>query len=1060
MKREAIGSWQEITLADIFFAFRKAKADCFFERSICIAKEFSDYEENLAQKLTILLTRLQAGEVTEVLAQNLGQTRVVAKKLEAKPKPTRQKSASETHSFFSDPARAFERLCASHDLTPEFRLIGDFPVEMHVLSALWINLVGHKFDAVLSKSAYGSRLRRYRPEPGAPKDSMGNYHLEAIGSFQPYFGPYKEWRSRGLNAIRSELKAGHAVVAISMDLTSFYHRVDPVFIADSRFHTDAGITLSNWELEFTKAFTDCLVEWSERTANEMHTLGCSKQDVIVGGLPIGLSISRVAANALLVGLDREIEKGLTPVYYGRYVDDLFLVLRDPGDLVTADALLAYIATRTKCFPRKSQGKNREIFLGLPGDFQAQTKLLLQQSKQKAFFLQGQGGLDLLSNIESQIRSVSSERRLMPSPDRLESMASAKVLTAAGHPSEEADTLRRADGLSVRRLGWAVQLRAVETLARDLREDDWQPERKQFYEFAHSHILRPDKILDHLDYLPRLLSLAVALTDWADARRLIESTLGAITKLQTKSAPKKVKVNGFEANSNIEVLWDRLLKTTEELAQDAIIRSLRWSSRTGEMRRLGETALAVCEMVGLGKDIELIASQALALRESDWAKVAYKDHLRRNATRQRPKIEQEHLLFELYTHESDLRDFLNKSLLAGTGTGAPRVPSRCTNPGDDIMASSLLPYLLPTRPYSSQEVSLFLPEDCVFDGQNQEPARAWARYVRAARGVWVWGSLIQADVGDGAHYQRNESSETSLSRLARIGRISPAPKVRLGISSLLTTDESFKAAASGRADLSRTRYQRIERLVNQAIDAYPRPTHLLLPELSLPERWIETVSRLLHDAGISLIAGLDYHHGKKSETHSEAVLVLADDRLGFRSSVQIRQAKSLPAAGEEENLLHMFGLKWTEHLPGGRKPVYNHGGFCFGVLVCSELQNIAYRRQFQGNVDCMMVLSWNLDLETFAALVESASLDVHAHIALVNNRRYGDSRVRSPAKRDFMRDTCRLRGGLNEHVVIVDLDIAKLRAFQSREKRWPREDDPYKPVPEGYVIASFRKTTPS
>src|SRR5690606_40375220 len=66
------------------------------------------------------------------------------------------------------------------------------------------------------------------------------------------------------------------------------------------------------------------------------------------------------------------------------------------------------------------------------DYLGKTTLLLQQSKQKAFFLQGQGGIDLLSNIESQIRSVSSERRLMPSPDRLESMASAKVLTAAGH----------------------------------------------------------------------------------------------------------------------------------------------------------------------------------------------------------------------------------------------------------------------------------------------------------------------------------------------------------------------------------------------------------------------------------------------------------------------------------------------------------------------------------------------------------------------------------------------------------------------------------------------------
>jgi len=1060
MKREAIGTWQDMTLADLFFAFRKAKADCFFERSICIASEFVEYEKDLAHRLTGLLTRLQAGEVTEVLAQSLGQTRVVAKKLGATPKPLNKDAVPESHGFFSDQARAFERMCASYDLAPEFRLIGDFPVEMHVLSALWINLVGHKFDAVLTKSAYGSRLRRYRPEPGAPKGSLGDYHLEAIGSFQPYFGPYKEWRSRGLNAIRSELNADHAVVAISMDLTSYYHRVDPSFIADSRFHTHAGIALSEWELQFTKAFATALVEWSNRVATEMHTLGCSKKEVTVGGLPIGLSISRVVANALLVGLDRDIEQGLTPVYYGRYVDDLFLVLRDPGDLVTAEAMLAYIAARTNCFPRAEKVEKGNIFLSLPGGFQAKTKLLLQQSKQKAFFLQGQGGIDLLSNIESQIRSVSSERRLMPSPDRLESMASAKVLTAAGHASEEADTLRRADGLSVRRLGWSVQLRAVETLARDLREDDWRPERQQFYEFAHNHILRPDKILDHLDYLPRLLSLAVALTDWADARRLIESTLGAIAELQSKSDSATVKVNGFKATSNIESLWHGLTQTTEELARDAILRSLRWSSSKGKLRPLGETALAVCEMVGLGKDVELIANQALALREADWAKTAYKDHLRRNATRQRPAIEQEHILFDLYPHESDLRDFLNKSLLAGTGTGAPRVHSRCMNSDGNALAPSLLPYLLPTRPYTSQEVSLFLPDECVFDGVSNAPARAWARYVRAARGVWVWGSLVQADAGSEAQDQSDKSSNANIPRLARIGSIRSALQVRLGISSLLTTDESFKAAAGGRADVSRGRYQRIERLVNQAIDAYPRPTHLLLPELSLPERWIDTVSRLLHDAGISLIAGLDYHHGARPDIHSEAVLVLADDRLGFPSSVQIRQAKSLPAAGEEENLLHMFGLTWPEHLAGTQKPVYNHGGFCFGVLVCSELQNISHRQQFQGNVDCMMVLSWNQDLETFAALVESASLDVHAHIALVNNRRYGDSRVRSPAKKDFMRDACRLRGGLNEHVVIVDLDIAKLRAFQSREKRWPREDDPYKPVPEGYVIAPFRRTIPS
>lgn len=1059
MKREAIGKWQDVALTDLFFAFRKAKADCFFERSICIASQFAEYEQDLSQKLGDLLARMHAGQIDALFAENLGQTRVVAKKLGTTTKPPKKNAIPDGHSFFSDPARAFDRLCDSHDLTPEFRLVGEFPVEMHVLSALWINLAGHKFDAALSKSAYGSRLRRYRPEPGAPKDTLGDYHLESVGSFQPYFGPYKKWRNRGLKAIRTELEAGNAVVAISMDLTSYYHRVDPAFIADSRFLTEAGIPLSEWELQFTKAFTTALSEWSKRVVTEMHALGCSKREVTVGGLPIGLSLSRVVANALLVGLDHEIEQGLTPVYYGRYVDDLFLVLRDPGDLQSAEALLPYFSARTRCFPAESGVKNGEIYLTLPGGFQGKTKLLLQQSKQKAFFLQGQGGIDLLSNIESQIRSVSSERRLMPSPDRLESMASAKVLTAAGHPSEEADTLRRADGLSVRRLGWSVQLRAVETLARDLREDDWHQERKQFYEFAHSHILRPDKILDHLDYLPRLLSLAVALADWPDARRLIDSSLGALNALQAKTPTSPVRVNGFIAKKDTDRLWDRLRQTTLDLARDAILRSLRWAHRQREMRPLNDTALALCELVGLEKNSESIAAKALTLRETDWAKIAYKDHLRRHAARQRPAIVQENKLHGLYPHESDLRDFLSKSVAVGRGMGATRVPSRCIDASADALTPSLLPYLLPTRPYTTQEVSLFLPGECIFDGLSGVSARNWARYVRAVRGVWVWGSLVQADA---KHYVPGdviEECKPTSHRIARIGGSKAPPKVRLGISSLLTTDDSFSAAASGRSDVSRVRYQHIERLINQAIDAHPRPTHLLLPELSLPERWIDTVSRLLQDAGISLIAGLDYHRASASEVHSEAVLVLTDDRLGFPSSVQIRQAKSLPAPGEEETLLRLFGLQWPAHLAGDLKPVYIHNGFCFGVLVCSELQNMAHRHQFQGNVDCMMVLSWNQDLETFSALVESASLDVHAHIALVNNRRYGDSRVRSPAKEVFKRDACRLRGGENEHVVVVNLDIANLRAFQSREKRWPREDDPYKPVPEGFSIASFRKALP-
>lgn len=1059
MTKTTVESWGSLQLAEMFYAYRKAKADCFFERSLAVSRDFVEYESTLPEHLNILLARLQSGEVRQVLQEGIGKPRLCSKKLGTKPKDIGG-NVPVGHGFFSDPSRAFQHLCDTHDLTPEFRLVGDFTVQMHVMSALWINLVGHKFDKALSKSSYGSRLRRYRPEPGLPEGTLGNYHTESVGSFQPYFGPYKQWRERGLSAVRDELTAERAVIAITMDLTSYYHRIDPAFMANKKFHTYSGIALSDWELDFTKAFAEALGAWSDATKGNLIEIGCEAKDITVGGLPIGLAISRVIANALLIGLDREIEQQLSPVYYGRYVDDLFLVLRDPGTANNMPKLLEFIHERTKCFPKKATGKDKnQIWLKLPDGYQGKSTLLLQQSKQKIFFLQGQGGLDLLSSIESQIRSVSSERRLMPSPDNLESMAAAKVLTAAGQASEEADTLRRADGLSVRRLGWSVLLRAVETLARDLRQDDWNKERDQFYKFARNHILRPDKIFDHLDYLPRLLSLSVALMDWPNAKRLLESATSSLEKLEQATTGTSIIVNGFSAKKARSSEWDDVRQGVLNSAADAIIRSFRWGQRDGGPRHLSEVAISVCKSVGLNSTESELHELSQAIRESDWAKVSYKDHLRRDAKRQRPMVAAETVLNGCYAHHDDLFQFLNNSAVA-KGLSIARIHPRCrTERSAEDVPISLFPQLFPTRPYTTQEISLYLPDECVFSessGNSQVPAQNWARYVRAVRGVWVWDSLFE---NPEPAERKTSNAEHRSFRLAVLGKKDDQKPIRLGISSLLTTDESWKAAAHGSVDLSRERYERIERLVNQAVQAYPRPTHLMLPELSLPERWVDTVAGILRESGISLVAGLDYHHKKStSEIHSEAVLVLADDRLGFPAYVQIHQAKSLPAPGEEQSLVKDFGKVWSR-FERHEKPVYIHKGFAFGVLVCSELQNVNHRLHFQGAVDCVMVLSWNQDLETFSALVESASLDVHAYIALVNNRRFGDSRVRIPAKADFERDVCRLRGGKNEHVVVAEVDFLKLRAFQSRATRWPDKSDPFKPVPEAFRIFLYRAEIP-
>jgi hypothetical protein len=164
MTKTSIESWTELEMQDLFYAYRKAKADNFFERSLGSGQQFVTYEMELPAQLSTLHTRLRAGDLNAVLNENLGAPKLVAKKLGLKEKPHKEERSRE-HSFFSDPSRAFDRLTQTHDLHPEFRLVGNFPVTMHVLSALWINLVGHKFDAG-SSNAFMSRLVTLRGVDG------------------------------------------------------------------------------------------------------------------------------------------------------------------------------------------------------------------------------------------------------------------------------------------------------------------------------------------------------------------------------------------------------------------------------------------------------------------------------------------------------------------------------------------------------------------------------------------------------------------------------------------------------------------------------------------------------------------------------------------------------------------------------------------------------------------------------------------------------------------------------------------------------------------------------
>ncbi len=550
-----------------------------------------------------LLQRLQDGEIDEVLLKYLGEPRVVAKKLGIK----RKDGENDGHGFFSNPKKALERLLETHDLTPEFRVVGDFSVEMHILSALWINLVGQEFDKVLSKCVRGSRLRRY-----SSSSTERKYHMNAIGSFEPYWDPYKHWRADGLATIRQELKDKEkSVIAVTLDITNYYHNIDPSFLIDERLLEYSKIEINEWQHSFTASMVTALQKWS---TSARRKFGRVKAGLPVG-IPIGLSMSRVIANVLLIQLDREFERSLAPIYYGRYVDDIFLVLADPGDINNVHDLFNFICPRCDCV--RLDTERREASLKLQYHCRS---LQLQETKQKLFVLEGEAGIDLLDHIESEIKRVSSERRLMPSPDEIESTAAAKILTAATNSIEEVDTLRRADTLSVRRLGWAIQLRKVETLANDLLPKDWLKQRQSFYRFAQNHILRADRILDQIDYLPRLLRIAVDLADWEYANQIAAAAINAIKRLRDSEIVKAPNLNGEVCDHPI-LVWESFESGVKKCLQEAILCSLPSEESGIDAGEMPVRARALFRLAGLSADdLPLVTS----LRESDLAKTAYKN----------------------------------------------------------------------------------------------------------------------------------------------------------------------------------------------------------------------------------------------------------------------------------------------------------------------------------------------------------------------------------------------------------------------------------------------------
>ena len=647
--------------------------------------------------------------------------------------------------------------------------------------------------------------------------------------------------------MREALEAGASVVAVTMDIRQFYHRVCPDFATRDAYLATVHVSLTPNERAFTQSLLQAIATWYESTPDAVARP--------TPALPVGLSASKVLSNALLADFDRKLVAALHPEYFGRYVDDIFLVLRSDVDFASGRAVMTMIAERVPELLSFSEDDKDGECLRLRLPYANDSDLVFAGSKQKIFCLNGAHGLDLIVHINEQIRRQSSEHRLLPLlPDTGEEMAS-RALLAQPSNSLEADALRKADVISVRRLGLALLIRDIEAYARDLPPRRWKAKREEFYGLVQRHVITPLGLFEFFPYVHRVFALMVACSDFEPARQLLTRLVRVIGVVEATTTA------GTEDRAKYQKCREYFARALVQAAvQATTVARFRWSAAVLAVWR---------QLQDVSADVAIPSSAERARRASK--ELLYAD-LGRRAYRE----------FWLTGAASTI-----KSPPVPTNLGVRRLMRLGAIRAFRVEAGLPAPHwpavVCPTRPLGLAELTRAAP------ALLHRPVR-----LRAALFAFR-GARARRDAGFGLLDASVEGGAPEL-----VIRTTLEGNPRIAIPSFRTDDRDWSDAALGRPRLTVERYERLRRMLNAMCRTVSKPTHIAFPECSVPWQWASGLAHRLAQQKISFLAGMEYRVTPKG-LRNDAIVSLTTDWPWYPACVTYVQPKMAPAHEERRKL---------------------------------------------------------------------------------------------------------------------------------------------------------------
>lgn len=412
-----------MNIEQIILAYRRLKSYVYHENSLPTLIKIANFEdEKIDEKLGIFFNKLERyrqGDLNDI------QDLINSINFSLMPK---------SYSSEEDYGKGFlytNQNKKEQYLIDRITVFIDCPVEIHIISVLWIMFVGIYLDKELGKCCYGNRLQR---------NSDNDFEENSIKLFKKYYVNYSLWRDEGIQTAKDLHKIGLDVAILNLDIKNYYNSIDfDLNKIEEKIPEDCrwlNELLSKINLHYAK------ILFEEKLINSEKKI-----------LPIGLLSSAVLANHYLMNFDNLINTKLKPAYYGRYVDDIILVFSNPilsKENVLDNFIKDYLTTID--IPIK---KSDDINEGDYHIFVEQNKLYFQTEKVKLYNFNKEESIKLLEKFESEIKKNSSEFRYEPESENI--LDDFEESSYKLNYSDTINKFRSVDSLSVDKLGISKHL---------------------------------------------------------------------------------------------------------------------------------------------------------------------------------------------------------------------------------------------------------------------------------------------------------------------------------------------------------------------------------------------------------------------------------------------------------------------------------------------------------------------------------------------------------------------------------------------------------------------------